>query len=258
MDLGTRCVGGGQLLVDPLDTEHRMPLRDRIADWLHAADARTLPGLYAAVSIRPTRTAAWLRGAGKPFIDGVQVSPSEYDLEQTSHWVTQQSRLRIALVGGLAGLGGMVTIPPEAVASMVAAIRLAQRLAVVYGFDPATDRGEMAVWQAVAAGFQVDLPQSGAMGLRVTSLPGLAMGRASQQNAAGALAIAVAQRSTLWVGKRLTRWFPVPILSSGIGARAAERRLADVGRRMSATLGRLSIAPVPTDVHEAVEVDAGH
>jgi hypothetical protein len=234
-----------------------MPLRDRIADWLSAADARTLPGLYAAVSIRPTRTAAWLRGAGKPFVDGAESSPSEYDLELTAQWVTQQSRLRMALVGGLAGLGGMVTIPPEAVASMVAAIRLAQRLAVVYGFDPATDRGEMAVWQAVAAGFQVELPQSGAMGLRVSSLPGLAMGRPSPQNAAGALAIAVAQRSAFWVGKRFTRWFPVPVLSSGFGARAAERRLTDVGRRMSATLGRLAIAPVPTDVHEAVEVDAG-
>ncbi len=234
-----------------------MPLRDRIADWLSAADARTMPGLYAAVSIRPVRTAAWLRGAGKPFVDGAGLVPSEYDLEQTAQWVTQQSRLRMAMIGGLAGLGGMVTIPPEAVASMVAAIRLAQRLAVVYGFDPATDRGEMAVWQAVAAGFEVELPQSGAMGLRVSSLPGLAMGRATQQNAAGALAVAVAQRSAFWVGKRFTRWFPVPVVSSGIGARAAERRLADVGRRMSATLGRLAIAPVPTDVHEAVEVDAG-
>lgn len=234
-----------------------MPLRDRITDWFVAADARTLPGLYAAVSIRPVRTAAWLRGSGKPFVDGNNPVPSEYDLEQTAAWVTQQSRLRMALVGGLAGLGGMATIPPEAVAAIVSAIRLAQRLAVVYGFDPATDRGEMAVWQAVAAGFQVTLPQSGAMGLRVTSLPGLAMGRATQENASGKLAIAVAQSSAFWIGKRFTRWFPVPVLSSGIGARAAERRVADVGRRMAATLGRLAIAPVPTDIREAVEVDAG-
>ena len=233
-----------------------MALTDHLRAWLTTADARALPGVYRAVSIRPTRTAAWLRAAGKPFVDGTAQRPDAIALEQTAEWVVQQSRVRMALVGGLAGLGGVATIPPETAASIIAAVRLAQRLAVVYGFDPNTDRGEMAVWQAVAAGFQVELPRSGAMTMRISALPGLVSGKAvDTQFAAGTLAIAVAQRSAFWVGKRLTRWFPVPVLSSGLGARAAERRLSDIGRRMAVTLARLTVAPEPTDVMEAVEVD---
>jgi len=233
-----------------------MALRESIKEWLSTADARALPGLYQAVSIRPQRTVAWLRAAGKPFVDGQGPRPDPLTLEQTAAWVVQQSRLRMALVGGLAGLGGLATIPPETVASMVAAVRLAQKLAVVYGFDPQTDRGEMAVWQAVAAGFEVELPRSGAMGVRVSALPGLLSSRSIQStNAAGTLALAVAQRSAIWVGTRLTRWFPVPLVSSGIGARAAERRLASVGQRMAYTLARVAVAPESHDVMDAVEVD---
>ena len=121
-------------------------MSDRIAEWVSNADSRALPGLFAALSIRPTRTVTWLRASGKAFVDPANGRfPSAAQLEETAGWVTQQSRLRMAMVGGLAGLGGLASIPPEAVATVVAAIRLAQRLAAVYGFDPATDRGQMAV-----------------------------------------------------------------------------------------------------------------
>lgn len=234
-----------------------MALSDRLTSWLSAADRQTLPGLYSAVSVNPERVQRWLRGAGKPFVDPeAEARPDAWTLEQTAAWVTQQSRLRMTVLGGLAGLGGALGIPPEAAATMASGLRLAQRLAVVYGFDPRTDTGQMAVWQALAAGFQVELPESGAMGMRMSTVPRLVVGGVTRPEAAGTLATAVARQSAVWVGLRFTRFLPLPLLSSGLGARAAHRRVGDVGRRMGHTLSRLTAAPAPQRVIEAVEVDA--
>ena len=53
-------------------------------------------------------------------------------------------------------------VPPEAALSIVLVIRMIQRLCVVYGFDPETDRGEAALTRTLAAVWNVTLPEGGA------------------------------------------------------------------------------------------------
>jgi len=90
----------------------------------------SLPGaLYASVSVNPERVRWWLRAAGRPFIERGAEVPKPEQLLETGRWVIGQSRFRVALVGGLAGLWGAASVPPEALASTIALLRLAQRLA---------------------------------------------------------------------------------------------------------------------------------
>ncbi|MBW1878978.1 MAG: hypothetical protein JRJ84_11490 [Deltaproteobacteria bacterium] len=231
-------------------------VRELMGELLGQVDV-SLPGaLYAAVSVTPERVRRWLRAAERPFIVHGSEAPEPDQLLDTGRWVIEQSRFKLTLVGGLAGLGGAASVPPEALASTIALLRLAQRLAIVFGFDPTTDRGEMAVWQALAAGFELELPGEGPMGMRVRDLPAvLVKGRAARRPS-GALATAVLRESIWHIGSRLSRLLALPVLSSGLSATSAHRRATEVGERMLGTLQRLADAP-PVDsalVEEAVEL----
>jgi len=230
--------------------------RQWLIDWLGEADAALLGRVHAAVSVDAASVRRWLRAAGKGFVDPDATSAADpVDVDRTAAWVIDQSRLKLAFLGGVAGIAGAASVPPEILASTVAGLRLAQRLAVVYGFDPATDRGSMAVWQALAAGFQVELPHDGPVSMRVSDVPAVFVKGARARYPAGALATAVLRQTAWQIGKRLTRWLAVPVLSAGLSAIGAHRRFAEVGARMTAALARVEAPEVdPLRVLDAVEV----
>jgi len=232
-------------------------VREWLAEVLGEVDAALLGRVHLAVSVDTERVRRWLRAADKPFVDpaGCEL-PEAGRLRETGAWVVEQSRLKLAVVGGLAGFGGAASVPPEALASTIASLRLAQRLAIVYGFDPASDRGEMAVWRALAAGFEVDLPEDGPVGMRVSQVPAVVARGSQSRYPAGALATAV-MRQTAWsIGRRLSRWLALPLVSAGVSAAGAHRRISAAGERMHATLERLADAPPvdPARLQDALEV----
>jgi len=213
-----------------------------IADLAERLDARVMDSWFAAVSVPTRRTRAWLRGRRLRFVDpDATERPSLRELDATADAVIARYATSAALVGGAAGLGGMASIPPELMAQVVAALRLAQRLCVVYGFDPETDRGQMALWRALAAGYEVELPAAGPVGLRASQVPGLLLRR--QSNVGGSLARSVV-KATAFRLLRFTRL--VPVLASATGASAGRRTLTDMGARMSVTLSRLADVPSAT------------
>jgi len=231
-------------------------VRQWLIDWLGEADAALLGRVHAAVSVDAESVRRWLRASGHPFVDpeGSAV-PQRVDIERTAAWVIDQSRLKLAALGGVAGIAGAASVPPEVLASTIAGLRLAQRLAVVYGFDPATDRGAMAVWQALAAGFEVELPHEGPVSMRVRDVPAVLVKGARARYPAGALATAVMRQTAWQIGARITRWLAVPVLSAGLSAIGAHRRFAEVGVRMRDALARVEAPPVdPMHVLDAVEV----
>lgn len=231
-------------------------VRDIVAGIVDRADQRLVGQVVAAVSVDTIALRERLRSSNRPFLDPeARERPSLAEVEYTAMHLVKQSRVRVGAFGGVASLGGLVSVPPEAAATGVAGLRLAQRLAVVYGFDPETDRGEMAVLRALSAGFEVPLLERGPMGIRVRELPGLIVGQHTldSRNAGGALATAVARRSALLVGRRLTRL--VPVLFSGWSAIAARDRMNDIGRRMVVVLRQLAEAPeIRGQIEDAVEV----
>ena len=231
-------------------------IRDIASSWLARADQRLVGEVVAAVSVNTDEMRQRLRQARRPFLDPAETGrPSWAEVEQTSEFVIRQARVKVGALGGMASLAGLLSVPPEVVATAVAGLRLAQRLAIIHGFDPDTDRGEMAVFRALAAGFEVTLPERGAMAVRVSDLPGLVVSRGAPDpsSAGGALVASVARQSASLIGRRVTRL--VPVVFSGWSAVAARDRMDDIGRRMVAVLRRLAEAPeVGTNFEDAVEV----
>lgn len=232
-------------------------IRDVASEALGRVDASLLAGLYTSVSVSPRRVRRSLRVSGRPFLDPDAVErPSLVQVDHTARWVVEQSGFRLGMFGGVAGTAGAASVPPEVVATTIAGLRLAQRLAIVYGFDPHTDRGEMAVWRALAGGFEVELPGDGPVSMRVSDLPGALVRGRGPRSASEALATAVVRESASMVGRRLARWLPVPLLSSGLSATAARDRMREIGERMRLVLRRLAEAPAadPDRVEDAVEL----
>ncbi|MEQ1564017.1 MAG: hypothetical protein ABMA64_00140 [Myxococcota bacterium] len=212
-----------------------------VADLLERADRTLVAGWYSAVSVDAERVRAWLRAHRLPFVDPTHpTAASLVDVDQTANKLVSRSASMLSALGGAAGLAGAATVPPEWVATNVAALRLAQRLCVVYGFDPATDRGQMALCRALASGYDVELPESGPVSLRLSDLPRLFRTPRSS-DVSGRLVRAMATGSMWWVVGRVTRF--VPVLSASSHAIDARRQVESAGAKMKAVLRRLSDAP---------------
>lgn len=220
-----------------------------LEDFFEQLDLDAADKLYQRVSVDPERFKRTLRTAGRPWADGAQ-RPSLDEVRHTARWVVEQSAFRSGALGGFAGLTGAASVPAEVGLRGVSTLRLAQRLAIVYGFDPARDRGRTALWRALAAGLDVDLPEHGPVGMRATSVP-----RALTQggrDVGATLTRALFQRTAQSVLKRLIRL--VPIASVPTSVSSARQRTEAVGDRMIAVLDRLYEPPLAGEVEEATIV----
>lgn len=222
-----------------------------LRELLARADADLAAGGYRVVSVDPERVRRQLRTAGRPFLDPAGPVPPLQDLDATARWLLGQTRFNSSALGGFAGLAGLVSVPPEIAAQAIGLVRLAQRLAVVYGFDPDTDRGRTALWRALAAGLEVDLPD-GPVATRASDLPRVLGASVTPTSVGTALTVAVAHESARFVAGRFGRF--LPLVSSLFAARDARRRTSEVGGRMIDVLSRLSEPGALPDVHDALEI----
>lgn len=230
-----------------------------LTDMMSRVDDRLVAGWYRTMSVQTAREQRRLRTARRPFIDPKQeVKPSLSELDATAHWVIQQSRFNAAALGGFAGLGGIASVPPEIAASIVAVLRLGQRLAIVYGFDPDSDRGQMALWRALAAGYDVDLPDRGPVGIRVSDLPAIVAPRAlAPRTVGGNLAAQIVRKSAWMIAGRITRLLPV--MSSGSGAMRSRQTMGEIGERMRTVFRQMAEVPLASQslLEDALEVSSG-
>lgn len=223
--------------------------------WIEGADRRVLGGLVRRVGVDTARERARLRRRGWPFLDPEATGepPRRADVDRTAERVVEQAGAGQATLGTVAGLGGLVSIPAEIGAQVVASLRLAQRLALVYGFDPHDDRGRMAVSQALAAGLEITLPERGLVELRTRDLPAVLAGASpGQERMAATLARGAVVRATRAVAGRASRL--VPVVASAAAAWGQHDALRDAGGRMAARLRRLAEAPAPRDVVDVQEL----
>lgn len=228
-----------------------------VTDVLDKADATLVVGWYHAVSVHPERIRAWLRFRGLPFVDPILPEPPVLaEVDRSAEVVIGRAGNLLGVVGGAAGFAGAATVPPEWVATNIGVLRLAQRLCLVYGFDPTTDRGEMAMCRALAAAYNIEVPETGPLRMRIRDLPSLLRSEGSARQGIGTrLARAMARSSAWWVAGRITRF--VPVLSASSHAVETRTHVTETGRRMKEVLRRLAEVPnaLPSPVEEAVEVD---
>lgn len=201
-------------------------------------DEDLLPALYAAASVPTAEIRAWLREAGHAHLDADTGSfPAASDLDEAAVAVVRVTRDRATMLGLASGFVGPVAIPPEVLASMVQVLRLAQRLAVLYGFDPETDAGKVMLWRAIAAAYEVEMPMQGPVGLKVRELPELLRAQLpATRQATVWLARQVVVRTITSMASRITRY--IPGLGAGLAGMGARRRTDAMGARMIAVYRR--------------------
>lgn len=229
-----------------------------LVEAVDRADASLVAGGYRAVSVSADRVRAWLRFRGFAWLDPDATDPpSMRELDRTADAVIGRAATLCGALGGAAGVAGAPSVPPEAVATAILVLRMAQRLCVVYGFDPATDRGQMALTRALAAAWQVELPETGAFGLRVSDLPSVFKPGASPRQVGGKLVRAMAIGTVGWIASRLTRF--VPLVSAPVHAFDSRAKVDAAGRRMQQVLRRLAEVRdgVAGEVEDAIEVRRG-
>jgi len=195
-------------------------------------DEDLLPTVYAAASVSTEQVRAELRRAGLSWYDPhAGRTPSAAELNTAAERLIRRSVRTATVRGALGGVGGAIAIPPEIAASLIQTLRLAQRLAVLFGHDLDTDRGRLMLSRGLEAAFELELPNQRALGVRVSDLPQVARQQLPDaQRTTAWIARAVTWQVTRRVGGRLSR--VLPGVGAGIGAWDAQRTLRQQGERM--------------------------
>ena len=128
------------------------------ADFFERLDLDAADRIYHRISVDPERFRRTLRTAGRVHVHDDGPRPLAHELRETGTWVVEQAAFRSGAIGAFAGLTGAASVPPEVAARGLATVRLAQRLLLVYGFDPESDRGQTALWRVLAAGLEIAVP----------------------------------------------------------------------------------------------------
>ena len=136
---------------------------------------------------------------------------------------------RIALAQGAGfGLGGMITILPDASLLTIIALRLIQRLCLLYGFEERESERRVQMWLAAAGAAGIDLGKD------------LAEKQIAERLApriAGRLAMRIGEESAeKWVGR------VVPLASSAIGGALNYTFIRTWGRRVQRHLREKHLA----------------
>ncbi len=214
--------------------------------WGQAAyrvDRGALPTLVRVLAQRPEHLRAQMDRAAVAYVGRPGPPPTDEELDQAVAFWVRRTRSAGAWIGGVAGLPGLLGVAPESVAQLALLVRLAQRLAVVFGLDPQTDGGRLRVGEAVADALGVVLPAGGVAEASLRDLARAA--RAAAEVASPAPSTGIVQASTFGADlgaaaraalARTMRWTP------GVGAAVGFRRGgADAERsgwRIAASLRR--------------------
>ncbi len=192
-------------------------------------DAELIPSLYAAASVPTAQVHDELRAGGYAFVDEVAgVVPEADELARTVAFLARQSTRQATALGVVSGAAGLFALAPEVVAGGVATLRLAQRLAVVYGFDPETDAGRVVLSRALAHAYEIKLPESARVATRVSEIEALVRSSPAESRElvawAGRRALAGSAGLVL---SRITRLVPgLGAIVGGVRAFRTQGRLA--------------------------------
>lgn len=210
------------------------------------------PALYRAISVEASDYRASLSALGlRHATDGGDVTIAE--LDRSADHATRVSVRTAGLVGGAGGLVGWLGVPPETAARVVQSARLAQRLAIIYGHDPLSDRGQAHIRKALAEAWGIALPRQMESDLRLSDLPTLFQRR--PRAAVNGPAFMVSTLTTAAFSsttKRATRL--VPGLGAALGVLNARRVAASQAAVMKAVLRVPHLQQSPRPMDDAVVI----
>lgn len=229
-------------------------LKDLFGEISDRLDEDVLPALFAAISVETDQIRAELHAADLPYSDPeTQTWPTLRELDGAAETLIAKAISRSMVTGAVSGAAGAAGVPPEVVASMLQDIRLAQRLSVLYGIDPATERGRVLLWRALGAAWQVPVPDQGSLELRMRDLP-TAFGTQlpAPDQAAVWMTRHIVRRAVRQATTKLWRW--IPGVATGLSAVAGRKRARSHGERMR-DLYRGAWSGEPLDLRRAIDVE---
>ncbi len=220
-------------------------------------DADLVPLLYSAASISPSQIRSEFEEDGIAYLDpATGRNPPQSELILAATRLIRDTRNQATALAAAAGLAGAVAVPPEVLANMIQMLRLAQRLSVLFGFDPETDAGKLVMFRALAAAYELELPPQAQVGLKVRDLPTLLRSQVPATRNGGAwLLRKVSQRSLAMAIRRATRL--IPGLGAGLATWGSLRRVEKAGDRMVEVLHRASEGAGWELSDESVAVEVG-
>jgi hypothetical protein len=211
-----------------------MAPRPHLRDVAPLLTEQVLPALYRVASVDPEAFLAQLRrrGVRAYTLDDLRQVEGEL-IDRVAEDEIRSARRMSALSGVGLGMGGWLAIPPDVASQVVALLKLAQRMSLLYGFDYRASSGEIELWKAMAdaVGAKVDL--TGTPDDRARRLPAQVGGsRLALHPIAWRLAQAVVRRLAFRISTPLGRM--VPVLSGGIGGATNYVQMGRAGQRMMA------------------------
>lgn len=211
----------------------RTTLKDGAVDLGERLDGEVLPALYKIASLPAEVVRAELRSEGLDHWDPESGNqPTRSSMERSSELLVRRAT-RLAGVRGAAGaFGGLMTLAPELGLALVQSLRLAQRIAAVWGHDTDSEGGRLLLTRALAAAWKIDLPREGMQTTHLSQVPGLVRSSLQMQTFSGrALARSVATRAVGMAGRRVGS--VIPGLGTGLGAWSARRQVRTQGAALT-------------------------
>ena len=159
------------------------------------------------------------------------------ELEINSLAIVKKAQRRASLRGALTGTVGFIAIPPEVLASMIQLLQLSQKLAVVWGHDPNSDRGRILLIRSFSHALGVSLPDHAPLSIRLGDIRKIATKQLPDLRHTGVLlGLSLARHSLGRLRTGLARSLPfVGALAGGIEARrsisAAATKMIEVYSR---------------------------
>ena len=205
----------------------------RVMELAQQMDAGSVRALYQAASVDVVAERERLERLG--LVHGAQAGARPEELARSARKMIRRTTFRATALGGAGGAVGLASVPPEIAAMLIVQLRLAQRLAIVYGFDPESERGRVAIRQALSEAFELDLSEGGPLGIVASDL--ILVGKQGRPSPVTVrLAQTMIRRSAWMVVGRLTRF--VPGLGVVVGALQNRKKTLDYGERLRASFAR--------------------
>ena len=188
--------------------------------------------LYEIISVAPEDILADARGLGIRVtsiaeLRAVRASVLDGLADQYIH----NAKLMTSLSGAGLGAGGLVFAGPELSILGASLVRLAQRLAIVYGFDYKNPAEEIHVWTAIARSLGVENIVDGTSKVAVRSIPRLLATGPARSGIFKSLIRMIAARLGLLVTERgFAR--ALPLVGAGVAAVSNFQLIRDLGGRL--------------------------
>ncbi len=188
--------------------------------------------LYEMISIAPEDIAADAKGLGIQIADAAELATVKTAaLDDLAAQYIRNAKLMTSLSGAGLGAGGILFVGPELSILAASLLRLAQRIAVVYGFDYKKPEEALHVWTALARALGVDKITDGNSVVAVRSLPKLLAVGPGRSSAFKSLIKMIAARLGLLVTERsLAR--ALPLVGAGVAAVTNYQLVRDLGGKI--------------------------